>query len=180
MSECGFNLKYLSEAFRSDRGIVLAAVMQDGKALKYVSERLRNDHVTVLVAVRQDAKALKYASNRLKKDRIIVKAALKQIEMDIIALRKFLFHSGAVKKIINKCNFIYAYCCSEKFLKDFEFCLEFKNMISCSEQTLPSNFLRKETKGTKPLRLLLECCDLSPLFAHLDLSRCWDTRKRFK
>ena len=43
-------LGYASEELRNDRGIVLAAVEQDGRALVYASDELRNDRGIVLAA----------------------------------------------------------------------------------------------------------------------------------
>ena len=61
-----------------NKGAVLEAVKQDGRALQLVSEDLRNDKEVVLAAVKQYGGALKYASENLKNDKEVVLEAVKK------------------------------------------------------------------------------------------------------
>ena len=72
----GRALKYVSEILQNDKEVVLAAVNQDGSALYYASEELQNDKDVVLAAVNQDGKALKYVSEILQDDKDVVLAAV--------------------------------------------------------------------------------------------------------
>jgi hypothetical protein len=64
--------------FNEDRGIVLAAVQQNGEALRYAAEGLKADRGIVLAAVQQNGRALESAAEPLKSDRDIVLAAVQQ------------------------------------------------------------------------------------------------------
>jgi len=55
--------------FQDHRGVVLAAVQNNGLALLHASERLRDDFEVVSAAMRQNHDAIKYASSRLRQDR---------------------------------------------------------------------------------------------------------------
>ena len=59
----------------SDRGEVLAAVVQDGRALQHASPDLRADLEVVLAAVAQAGCALEHASAALQVDREVIQAA---------------------------------------------------------------------------------------------------------
>ena len=73
----GIKLQHCSEAVKSDRNAVLAAVGGEGLQLEHAGE-LRNDREVVLEAVRQNGKALEHASEELKNDREVVLAAVRQ------------------------------------------------------------------------------------------------------
>jgi hypothetical protein len=74
----GDTLKDASENFRADREVVLAAVHQDGWALKYASKDLRADREVVLAAVKQYGVVLRYASEDLRADHDVALAAVHQ------------------------------------------------------------------------------------------------------
>jgi hypothetical protein len=59
-------LKYASKSLKSDREVVLAAVVQNGKALQYASDSFESDREVVLAAVNQYGEALRYASKDLR------------------------------------------------------------------------------------------------------------------
>jgi len=69
-------LQYASDAVRADRDIVLAALATHGDALQYASDALRADRDIVLAAVAKDGDALQYASDALRADREIVLAVV--------------------------------------------------------------------------------------------------------
>ena len=54
---------------RNDKGIVMAAVNQNGLALRHASGRLCNDLGVVMMAVAQDGWALQFASERFRASR---------------------------------------------------------------------------------------------------------------
>src|SRR5277367_2273834 len=68
----------ISEGFRDDRDVVLAAVRRNGWALAIASENLRADREVVLAAVRQNGWILDRASEDLRADREVVITAVKQ------------------------------------------------------------------------------------------------------
>eukprot|EP00971_Amphidinium_carterae_P036674 720775-Amphidinium_carterae.1 len=72
----GLSLKYASDAFRSDREIVLMAVSQHGEALQHAAMQLKHDRELVMVAVSQHGWTLRNASQDLQSDREIVLAAV--------------------------------------------------------------------------------------------------------
>lgn len=74
----GRALQYASDDLRNSRQVVLAAVTQNQYALKYASEELQNDRQVVLAAVTCDGWALKYASEKLRNDRQVVLAAIRR------------------------------------------------------------------------------------------------------
>ena len=53
---------------QDDRGVVRAAVYQDGLALEYADEDLQNDRGLVLAAVDQNGHAIEFASLELASD----------------------------------------------------------------------------------------------------------------
>ena len=53
---------------QNDRGVVLAAVTQNGRTLQYASVALRNDRDVVLAAMARNGHALVYASDALQTD----------------------------------------------------------------------------------------------------------------
>ena len=72
-----FSLKYVSDEFKNDREIVLAALYKDVFSLdSYASDELKNDREMVLAAVNKNGAYLRYVSDEFKNDREIVLAAL--------------------------------------------------------------------------------------------------------
>jgi len=73
-------LECASDELKNDRGVVLAAVSNYGRALEcaleYASDELKNDREIVLKAVGNKGFALRYASDELKNDREVVLAAV--------------------------------------------------------------------------------------------------------
>jgi len=76
VSESGRALEYASDELRADREIVLAAVSEDGDALKFASDDLKADREIVLAAVADDGYCLKYAAGQLTQDPEILAAAI--------------------------------------------------------------------------------------------------------
>jgi hypothetical protein len=74
----GWALQHASDDLQDDRDIVLAAVTNFGHSLSWASPRLRDDRDVVLAAVAQCGIALMYASSNLRDDRDVVLAAVKQ------------------------------------------------------------------------------------------------------
>ncbi len=68
--------KYASNELKQDKEFVLSLVMNQGKALEDVSEELQNDRDVVLAAVKSHGDALKYAGKELQNDKDIVLAAV--------------------------------------------------------------------------------------------------------
>jgi len=68
MTKKGRLLRFASDELRSNREIVLAAVLNDGSALGWASKEFYDDREIVLAAVKNDAAAFCWASPRLKKD----------------------------------------------------------------------------------------------------------------
>eukprot|EP00658_Telonema_sp_P-2_P085706 TRINITY_DN9827_c0_g1_i2.p1 TRINITY_DN9827_c0_g1~~TRINITY_DN9827_c0_g1_i2.p1 ORF type:complete len:658 (+),score=155.70 TRINITY_DN9827_c0_g1_i2:188-2161(+) len=66
------HLQGASEELRNDQGVVLAAVVWDGRALRFASEVLRNDKDVVLAAVRENGHALEFVSEELRNDKEVV------------------------------------------------------------------------------------------------------------
>jgi hypothetical protein len=73
-----FDLKNASDQMKSNKVVVLAAVMKRGKALEFASDDMKNTEDVVVAAVTQDGKALKWASKEMKSKEAIVVAAVKQ------------------------------------------------------------------------------------------------------
>ncbi|CAK9026178.1 Uncharacterized protein SCF082_LOCUS17376 [Durusdinium trenchii] len=72
---------FLAEApsyIRADREVVMAAVMQNGRALEFASEKLRADREIVLLAVDEDPNAFQFASSELHADRDVMLAAVQR------------------------------------------------------------------------------------------------------
>lgn len=63
---------------QGDKEVVLAAVVQSGRALEHASAELRADQEVVLAAVGQDGLALLFASDELRADRDVCGAAVAQ------------------------------------------------------------------------------------------------------
>lgn len=79
VSQNGLELQNMSEAHRSDSGVVMLAVQQNGLALQYAfPEALRFHYSLVLDAVKQNGLALQYAHQSLRGHRNIVMAAIRQ------------------------------------------------------------------------------------------------------
>mmetsp|Transcript_45828 Transcript_45828/g.84039 ORF Transcript_45828/g.84039 Transcript_45828/m.84039 type:complete len:244 (+) Transcript_45828:71-802(+) len=74
----GLALKFASSELRNSRDIVLAAVKVSGEALRFASAELRGDRHVVLAAVASHGKALRFAAPDLQNDREVVLAALTQ------------------------------------------------------------------------------------------------------
>ena len=75
----GFALKYASENLRNNREITLEAVKKIGHhALAFVSNELRNNRDFILEIIKQNGLALQYTSEELRNDREVVLAAVKQ------------------------------------------------------------------------------------------------------
>ena len=72
----------VDKALTTDRGVVLAAVKQNGEALQDAEEGPRADPAIVLAAVRQNGRALEFAAEDLRADPEIMKAALHSILSD--------------------------------------------------------------------------------------------------
>ena len=70
-------LAYVSDNFKDDPKMALAAVKSYGSALYHVSQYLQGNRRIVLAAVKDNPKALIYAADHLKDDYIIVKIAVK-------------------------------------------------------------------------------------------------------
>jgi len=87
----GYELKNVSEQWRADRGVVLAAVRQCGEALRFASSEIVQDRVVVLAAVLQNPWALRFAARRFQSAKHVVLAAVRQdpavIEMADAALK---------------------------------------------------------------------------------------------
>ena len=70
---------FLAEApssIRDDGEVVLAAVMQNGRALQFASDRLRSDRFVVLQALEEDSSAFKFAATCLHANRDVMLAAV--------------------------------------------------------------------------------------------------------
>ena len=63
-------------SIKGDKEVVLAAVVQDGKALQFASPELRADKEVALAAVNQNAWALEWVPPELRGDREVVLAAV--------------------------------------------------------------------------------------------------------
>ena len=87
----GFALEYVSNEFKNNREVVLAAVNRNSEALKFASHELRADPEVVMAAVKENGYSLAYASAELRADRDIVIAA---VERDGYALE---YASDALK-----------------------------------------------------------------------------------
>ena len=57
---------------RGDKGAVLAAVKQDGRALEDAGEEMRGDKEVVLAAVKQNRRVFKYASAEMREDKEVL------------------------------------------------------------------------------------------------------------
>ncbi len=77
-SKDGLLLKNFPEEYKNDKEIVLEAVRKDGNALEYASKKMQSHFEIVLNAVRQKGKSLGYAAEILRDDRDIVLTAVKQ------------------------------------------------------------------------------------------------------
>lgn len=67
---------YISEDFKTDREVVLAAVRRTGMALKFAPKDFQNDREIVLAAVSEDGRAFQYASQQLKEEKDFVLQAV--------------------------------------------------------------------------------------------------------
>eukprot|EP00971_Amphidinium_carterae_P120110 2379305-Amphidinium_carterae.1 len=80
VSTDGLRLRHVAEHFKSDREIVMAAVLESGHALEFAAPELQSDPTVVLAAVSGTlggtGVALQYASEELKGDQNIVLAAV--------------------------------------------------------------------------------------------------------
>eukprot|EP01052_Picozoa_sp_SAG31_P026652 SAG31_NODE_2432_length_5706_cov_41.121634_5_plen_189_part_00 len=74
----GSALFYAPKELRNARGVVLAAVTQDGTAIKHASARLRQDKTVALAAVVENGLALGFCSAVVQDDFGIVMAAVTQ------------------------------------------------------------------------------------------------------
>ena len=74
----GDSLKKGSVALRSNREVVLAAVMNRGLALRFANKMLRADRDVGYAAVTQDGMALRFCSEELAGDVMLVSRAVKQ------------------------------------------------------------------------------------------------------
>jgi len=74
VTQNGLVLYYASNVLKSNKAVVMAAVVQNGQALKYSA--FKNDKEVVLAAVTQYGAALRYASNTLKGDPEVVMVAV--------------------------------------------------------------------------------------------------------
>ena len=97
---------------RADRGVVTAAVSQDGRALQHVDARLcadegvvtaacashgmalalahpdlRGNRAVVLAAVQQDGRALRYASEQLRNDREVCRVSADSMGIPMESVR---------------------------------------------------------------------------------------------
>eukprot|EP00971_Amphidinium_carterae_P181387 3598467-Amphidinium_carterae.1 len=79
-------LALAAESCSSDRGIVLAAVQQNGKALEFAAESCKNDREIVLTAVEQNWEALEFASDALLEDTSFAADAKKDVYILRISL----------------------------------------------------------------------------------------------
>jgi hypothetical protein len=71
-------LKYASEALKSDKEIVMAAIKQNFEAFDYSSIALKSDKEFVLTAVKHNWNAFKYVSKSLQSNKEILLAAANQ------------------------------------------------------------------------------------------------------
>ena len=72
---------FLAEApsyIKADREVVIAAVMQNGRALEFAAEKLRADREIVLLALEEDPKAFEFASTEFHADRGVMLAAVQR------------------------------------------------------------------------------------------------------
>jgi hypothetical protein len=67
-AEHGVSLCDVSNEFRSNRDIVMQAVIRNGYELQYASSELRNTRAVVAAAVRQNGESIIYASETLRED----------------------------------------------------------------------------------------------------------------
>mmetsp|Transcript_63244 Transcript_63244/g.117673 ORF Transcript_63244/g.117673 Transcript_63244/m.117673 type:complete len:184 (+) Transcript_63244:92-643(+) len=75
----GSELRALSEDFRGDFDIVLAAVKQHGLCLQHAADSCRSNREIVMAAVQRHGWALRYAADSCRSDREIVLKAVHQI-----------------------------------------------------------------------------------------------------
>ena len=72
-------LQYASDAIKSDKDVVLAAVQRNGRSLRYASDDLKNDKDVVLAAISQYGGALSYVGDELlKNDKEVVLIATRK------------------------------------------------------------------------------------------------------
>ena len=77
VSDFGFGLEYLSDEFRKDPTIVIAAVRENGYALQHADKELRKDPTIAFEALKNIGFAFKYAHKTLKLNRSFVLQAVK-------------------------------------------------------------------------------------------------------
>eukprot|EP00797_Seminavis_robusta_P036610 Sro93_g048650.2 (441) ;mRNA; r:96593-97915 len=68
-------LQHASERLKDERGVMLAAIQQDGMVLRYASNALRQDRQCVMAAASRTPEALKYALGGLNQDQDCLIAA---------------------------------------------------------------------------------------------------------
>lgn len=95
VQRCGLVLQHLPE-FKSNKKIVLEAVVQDGESLKFASGSLQDCDEVVRCAVQQKGTALAFASDRLRAQSDIVMAAMGQ---DSRALRYAVGRNACCKAV---------------------------------------------------------------------------------
>ena len=82
----GPNLQFVSDEFKCDREIVMAAVSNSGTSLDWAHEDLQDDYEIVKTAIINNPSSINYASDRLLLDRTLLKLSreLKDNEYAIV------------------------------------------------------------------------------------------------
>ncbi len=68
-------VQYASEALRADRSFMLAAIAKDWEAVRYASGALRSDEAVMVAAIAKDVRAMKFASAALLAEKDFMLAA---------------------------------------------------------------------------------------------------------
>jgi len=84
VQENGYELENLSDEFKKNKKIVIAAVTNNGHALQYADDSLKKDKKFILEVVKIAGYSIKYADKKLKADKEVALAAIKQ---DVEALK---------------------------------------------------------------------------------------------
>ena len=69
IENCPPLLMKASESLRSDKEVVLAAVIKNGRELEFACEELQNDKEVVLAAIENNTSAIEFARNNYRNDR---------------------------------------------------------------------------------------------------------------
>ena len=72
-------MRFVTENFKSDRGVVLAAVQQNGLALEFALFSPRKSRDVLLAAVQNNGLALQFAQEKMKNDEEVAIRALSHV-----------------------------------------------------------------------------------------------------